>query len=85
MSRPVRPSEKETKSKYAVSSHFLDTDLWGFWFCCCFKFLVETTMIRRTEYLKSSLVLLLKEGRARRADGETQAFPEDTIFQTPDN
>lgn len=40
---------------------------------------------RRTEYLKSRLVLLLKEGRTRRADGETQAFPEDTIFQTPDN
>lgn len=26
------------------------------------------------EYLKSGLVLLLKEGRARRVDGETQAF-----------
>lgn len=27
----------------------------------------------------------LKRGRARRADAETQASPEYTIFQMPDN
>lgn len=31
-------------------------------------------MIKRIEYLKSCLVLLLKEGRTGRVDGETQAF-----------
>ena len=31
-------------------------------------------MIKRIEYLKSYLVLLLKEGRTGRVDGETQAF-----------
>lgn len=42
-------------------------------------------MIKRTECLKSSPVLLLKECRARRVDVETQTSPEYTIFHMPDN